>query len=136
VGDCPFKKTWNAAPAPPALSARAAPPALQYERHPQYFDTTNEEESRACRQRSSTSSPALDLGKAQRGPRTGVSRGRGQTYNLIVEEAEVSGEVVAGTIFVHSVPVLSLFDSGASHCFIFSRFTALHSIPLECMGDQ
>ena len=43
---------------------------------------------------------------------------------------------MAGTISVHSVPVLSLFDSGASHCFIFSRFTALHSIPLVCMGNQ
>jgi len=37
---------------------------------------------------------------------------------------------------VHSVPVLSLFDSGASHCFISSRFIALHSIPLVSMGDQ
>ena len=35
-----------------------------------------------------------------------------------------------------SVPVLSLFDSGASHCFISSRFSALHFIPLVCMGDQ
>jgi len=76
------------------------------------------------------------LGKAQRGPRTGVGCGRGQAYNLIAEEAEASGEVVARIILVHPVPVLSLFDSGASHCFISSRFTALHSIPLVCMGDQ
>jgi len=55
---------------------------------------------------------------------------------LTAEEAEASGEVVAGIILVHSVPVLSLFDSGASHYFISSRFTALHFIPLVCMGDQ
>ena len=42
---------------------------------------------------------------------------------------------MAGTILVHSIPVLSLFDSGASHYFISSRFTASHSIPLVCLGD-
>jgi len=70
------------------------------------------------------------------GPRTGVGRGRGQAYNLTAEEADASGEVVAGTILVHSVLILSLFDSGASYCFISSRFIALHSIPLVCMGDR
>jgi len=28
VGDCPFKKIWNAAPTSPALLVRVAPPAL------------------------------------------------------------------------------------------------------------
>jgi len=64
---------------------------------------------------------------AQRGARTGTGRGRGQAYNLTTEDAEAS-KVVAGKILVHSNPVLPLFDSGASHCFILSKFTALHCI--------
>jgi len=30
---------------------------------------------------------------------------------------------------VHSIPVISLFDSGASHCYISTRFVMMHSIP-------
>ena len=43
---------------------------------------------------------------------------------------------MAGKILIHSKPVLALFDSGALHCFISDIFTALHFIPLVCMGDQ
>ena len=55
---------------------------------------------------------------------------------MTVEEAEAPGEVVAGKVLVHSILILLLFDSGASHCFISSRFIALHSIPLVCMNDK
>ena len=37
--------------------------------------------------------------------------------------------VVAGTILVYSVPVISLFDSGASRCYISTSFVMKHSIP-------
>jgi len=46
-----------------------------------------------------------------------VGWGKVQTYNLTAEEAEASDEVVASNILVYSIPILSLFDSGASHCF-------------------
>ena len=49
---------------------------------------------------------------------TGAGHGRGQAFNLIAEEAEASEEVVEGIILVHSVPVISLFDSAGSHCYI------------------
>ena len=60
--------------------------------------------------------------------RAGVAAGRGigQAFNLTTEDAETSGDVVAGNILVHSVAVLALFDSGASHCFISERFVRLH----------
>jgi len=113
---------------PPALPTRAASPAFSappMRRNP-----------RPVGRGAPPPPQCRTLGQAQRGPRTGVGRGRGQAYNLTAEEAEASGEVVAGTILVYSVSVLSLFDSDASHYFISSRFTALHSIPLVCMGDQ
>jgi len=36
---------------------------------------------------------------------------------------------MAGTILVYSVPVISLFDFGASHCYISTSFITKHSIP-------
>jgi predicted aspartyl protease len=67
--------------------------------------------------------------KAQQGQRAGAGRGRGQAYNLTAKEGEASGDVMAGNILVHSISVLALFDSGASHCFISSNFVKLHSLP-------
>ena len=51
--------------------------------------------------------------QAQR--RAGTGRGRGQAFNLTAEHAEASEEVVVGTIMVHSILVISLFNSGTSH---------------------
>ena len=122
MGDCLFKKTWNAASTLPTLSARAIPPTLlapPMRRNPGPIG------------RGALLPPQRQtLGQVQRGPRTGTGREKGQTYNLTAEESEASGEVVADKILVHSISVLSLFDSGASHYFISSRFTALHFKPL------
>ena len=72
--------------------------------------------------------------QAQRRP--GIGRGRGQAFNLTAEQAEASEEVVAGTILVHSIPVVSLFDSGASHCYVSTRFVMMHAIPCNDMDNQ
>ena len=44
--------------------------------------------------------------------------------------------MVVGTILLHSVPVISLFDSGASHCYISTKFVIMHSIPYNNMDTQ
>jgi len=72
----------------------------------------------------------------QRGARTAAGRGRGQAYNLTAVEAEASEEVITGNIRVHSIPVLALFDSGASHCYISDHFVALHSIPVKALDRK
>jgi len=36
---------------------------------------------------------------------------------------------VADTILVYLVPIISLFDSGASHCYISTSSVTKHSIP-------
>ena len=43
---------------------------------------------------------------------------------------------MASKILIHFNPVLAIFDSDVSHCFISNRFTALHSIPIVCMDGQ
>ena len=52
---------------------------------------------------------------------------------MTAEKAETSKEVITGKITIHSKPVMALFDSNASHYFISDNFTALHSIPVECL---
>jgi len=44
---------------------------------------------------------------------------------------EASDEVVAGTILVQSFLVISIFDSGASDCYISIRFLKMHSIQYD-----
>ena len=51
--------------------------------------------------------------QAQRRARTG--RGRDQAFNLTAEQAEASEKVIAGTIMVHSILIVLLFNSGAFH---------------------
>ena len=80
--------------------------------------------------------PQQAIRPVQRGVKTAAGRGRGQAYNLTEEEAEASEEVVTGKIRVHSKPVLALFDSGASHCYISDHFVALHSIPVKSLYHQ
>ena len=72
----------------------------------------------------------------QRRVRTAAGRGRGQAYHLTVEEAETSEEVVTGKITIYFKPVLAMFDSGASHCYISDSFIALHSMPVKYLDHQ
>jgi len=72
--------------------------------------------------------------QAQR--RTGAGCRRGHAFNLTTKQAEASEEVVAGTILVQSFPVISLFDSGSSHCYISTRFVRMHSIHYDDIDTQ
>ncbi|XP_020242946.1 uncharacterized protein LOC109821168 [Asparagus officinalis] len=66
----------------------------------------------------------------QYGQRTQQQR-QGQVLTLTAEQADTSGDVVTGTILVYSVPAFTLFDSGASHCFISAQFISRHTIPCD-----
>jgi len=58
-----------------------------------------------------------------------------QAYNLTVEVAKTSEEVVVGKIIMHSKSIPTLFDSNASHCFISDSFIALYSIPIVYLDN-
>ncbi|XP_020266381.1 uncharacterized protein LOC109841861 [Asparagus officinalis] len=51
-------------------------------------------------------------------------------FMMLVVEDEANNEVITDKVLVSSVPALSLFDSGASHCFLSHRFTSAHSLPI------
>ncbi|XP_040384740.1 uncharacterized protein LOC121055750 [Oryza brachyantha] len=48
-----------------------------------------------------------------------------------VEEAQAAPEVILGTFSVNSVPATVLFDSGATHSFISSKFVGMHGLRKE-----
>jgi hypothetical protein len=52
---------------------------------------------------------------------------------VIVEEAQQSQDVVLGMFLTNSHPAMVLFDTGASHSFITSKFVAKHNLPITMM---
>jgi hypothetical protein len=53
-----------------------------------------------------------------------------------VEEAEEAPDVVIGMFFVNNTSVVVLFDSGASHSFIFATYVEKHNLPLALLKCQ
>jgi hypothetical protein len=49
---------------------------------------------------------------------------------MTVEEAQQSQDVVLGLFLANSHPATILFDFGASHSFISSKFIAKHNFPI------
>jgi hypothetical protein len=61
------------------------------------------------------------------------SYSRGKVNHVDAEAAQENPKVVLGVFLVNFVPALVLFDLGASHLFITSRFVAQHNIPISLM---
>lgn len=43
---------------------------------------------------------------------------------------------MTGTLAIHSHPACILFDSGATRCFISSRFIVAHHIPVNTLASR
>jgi hypothetical protein len=54
----------------------------------------------------------------------------GKVNHVNAEEAQQSQDVVLGMFHANSHPAMVLFDSGASHSFITSKFVAKHNLPI------
>nr|XP_043630277.1 uncharacterized protein LOC122601561 [Erigeron canadensis] len=54
---------------------------------------------------------------------------RGRSFQLIVEQARNTDDVVTGTFLVYNVPMRILFDSGANRSFVATRVS--HVIPVS-----
>jgi hypothetical protein len=52
---------------------------------------------------------------------------------VTAEEAQQSQDVVLSKFLVNSHPATDLFDSGASHSFISSKFVAKYNLPITIM---
>ncbi|XP_027086615.1 uncharacterized protein [Coffea arabica] len=54
-----------------------------------------------------------------------------RVHTMTDVEAEVSGNVVTGTLLINSVPIYMLFDCGVSHFFVVKNFTKYLCISTE-----
>jgi hypothetical protein len=50
-----------------------------------------------------------------------------------VEEAQEAPDVVIGIFFVNDTSAVVLFDSGASHSFIFAAYVEKHNLPIALL---
>jgi hypothetical protein len=55
---------------------------------------------------------------------------------VAVEEAQESPDVVIGMFLVNNTSAVVLFDSGASHSFIFAAYVGKHNLPLALLRCQ
>jgi hypothetical protein len=55
---------------------------------------------------------------------------------VAAETTQEAQDVVFGMFLVNSASASVLFDSGASHSFIFSQFVAKHGIPVHSMSSH
>jgi hypothetical protein len=54
---------------------------------------------------------------------------RGKVNHDAVEEAQKAPDVVIGTFFINDTSAVVLFDSGASHSFIFATYVEKQIYP-------
>jgi hypothetical protein len=57
----------------------------------------------------------------------------GRVNHVAVEDAQQALDVAFGMFLANSNHAIVLFDSGASHSFISSRFVAIHNLPIATM---
>jgi hypothetical protein len=55
---------------------------------------------------------------------------------VAVEEAQEASNVVIGMFLVNDTSTVVLFDSGASHSFIFAAYVGKHNLPLAPLKCQ
>jgi hypothetical protein len=55
---------------------------------------------------------------------------------VAMEEAQEAPDVVIGMFLVNDTSTVVLFDSGASHSFIFAAYVGKHNLPLALLRCQ
>jgi hypothetical protein len=55
---------------------------------------------------------------------------------VVVEEAQEAPDLVIGMFLINDTSVVVLFDSGASHSFIYAAYVGKHNLPLALLRCQ
>jgi hypothetical protein len=61
---------------------------------------------------------------------------RGRVSHVVVEEAQEAPDVIIGMFFINDTYAVVMFDSGASHFFIFVAYVEKHNLPLALLKCQ
>jgi hypothetical protein len=60
----------------------------------------------------------------------------GRVNHVAVEEAQEAPDVVIGMFLINDTSAVVLFDSRASHSFIFAAYVGKHNLPLALLSCQ
>jgi hypothetical protein len=60
----------------------------------------------------------------------------GRVNHVVVEEAQEAPNVIIGMFLVNDTSAVVLFDSGASHSFIYVAYVGKHNLPLALLRCQ
>jgi hypothetical protein len=61
---------------------------------------------------------------------------RGRVNHVVVEEAQEAPDVVICMFLINDTSAVVLFDSGASHSFIYVAYVGKHNLPLALLRCQ
>jgi hypothetical protein len=61
---------------------------------------------------------------------------RGRVSHVAMEEAQEAPDVVIGRFLVNGTSAVVMFDSKASHSFIFATYVGKHNLPLPLLKCQ
>ncbi|XP_022033035.1 uncharacterized protein LOC110934155 [Helianthus annuus] len=105
------------------------------EGHPYYRCPENPKACYNCNQTRyiKAECPKLQQGAKKDGKKDESSKARGRMFQLTLDEAKASPDVVSGIFLVNSMPMNVLFDSGASRSFISNELLVHPSFKLEKM---
>jgi hypothetical protein len=81
-----------------------------------------------------TATPAPTRGANSVPVATKQNYAHGKVNHMAVEEAQEAPDVVIGMFLVNDTSTVVLFDSGASHSFIYATYVAKHNLPLALLN--
>jgi hypothetical protein len=61
---------------------------------------------------------------------------RGRINHVVVEDAQEATDIVISMFSINDTSAVVLFDSGASHSFIFDAYIGKHNLPLALLKCQ
>nr|XP_043607009.1 uncharacterized protein LOC122578966 [Erigeron canadensis] len=73
--------------------------------------------------------------QAERKNAQALGNQRGRSFQLTVEQARNTDDVVIGTFFVYNVPMRILFDSGANRSFVATRVIHVILVSKSCLEN-
>ena len=60
----------------------------------------------------------------------------GKVFTLVEDQTATEDRLIRGTYFINSTPLITIIDTGATHCFIASDYVERLGLMLSSMNGQ
>ncbi|BBN68979.1 transposable element gene [Prunus dulcis] len=103
---------------------------------PRKVGTQGRTQFRGASSSGGTQTSVASRGGSQQQGRGGRARATGRVYHMSQQQAQVSPDVVIGTLSVFGTPARVLIDPGATHSFVTSSFAHNADVRLSALRDE